>query len=239
MTLRYCCALVAAAFLIAASAAAQTPTAPVADQSPVLFVVNSRNAKLQADKLTLEGVSPRAIVFATRPSRNIRQIATPDMVELWRTGSFATNPPNATISVFEKDGSGISDAVVILAGASLTGDTLVFDVALVNGNLAGAEGPASVFIDTVWFQDGRYIGDSKTTGGNTPAIGSPSGTSTFKGWSNPAPDRSNAPPPVTRQQGSGAAAPPPPTYYDPAPSVPSPVPNRCGPPYFPPCPGPS
>lgn len=238
MTLRSCCALAAAAILVAASAVAQTATDPVADQSPVLFVVNSRNAKLQADKLTLEGVSPRAIVFATRPSRSILQIATPDMVELWRTGSFARNPPNATVSVFEKDGSGISDAVVILAKATLTGDTLVFDVALVNGNIAGAEGPASVFIDTIWFQEGKYIGDSKTTGGNTPAIGSPSGTSTFKGWSNPAPDRSNAPPPVPRQQG-GATAVPPPTAYDAPPPAPPPALTRCGPPYFPPCPGPS
>lgn len=234
MTLRSCCALAAAVFLAAASAVAQTATAPVADQSPVLFVVNSRNAKLQADKLMLEGVSPSAIVFGTRPSRSVLQIATPDLVELWRTGSFARNPPNATISVFEKDGSAISDAVVILARARLTGDTLTFDVAVVNGNIAGAEGPASVFIDTIWFQDGKYIGDSKTTGGNTPAIGSPSGTSTLKGWSNPAPDRSNQPPPVSRQQG-GATAPPPPTFYD----APPPALTRCGPPYFPPCPGPS
>ena len=204
MTLRYYCALAAAAVLVAASAMAQTATAPVAGQSPVMLVLNSRNATLQADKLTLEGVSPSAIVFASRPSRTILQLATPDMVELWRTGSFAGNPPNATISVFKKDGSGISDAVVILTTATLTGDTLVFDVALVNGNIADAEGPASVFIDTVWFQDGKYIGDSKTTGGNNPAIGSPSGTSTFKDWSNPAPDRSDRPPSAPRQQGGSA-----------------------------------
>jgi hypothetical protein len=140
--------------------------------------------------------------------------------------------------VFDKDGSGISDAVVILTKANLTGDTLVFDVAVVNGNIAGAEGPASVFIDTVWFQDGRYIGDSRTTGGNTPAIGSPSGTSTFKGWSNPAPDRSNQPPSVPRQQG-GATALPPPAFYDAPPSASPSAPTRCGPPYFPPSPGPS
>ena len=237
MTLRYCCALAAAAFLVAVSAMAQTATTPVAGQSPVMLVLNSRNATLQADKLMLEGVSPSAIVFASRPSRTILQLATPDMVELWRTGSFAGNPPNATISVFKKDGSGISDAVVILTKATLRGDILVFDVALVNGNIAGAEGPASVFIDTVWFQDGRYIGDSKTTGGNTPAIGSPSGTSTFKGWSNPAPDRSNQPS-VPRQQG-GATAPPPPSYYDAAPPAPAAPLTRCGPPFFPPCPGPS
>lgn len=163
-----------------------------------MLVLNSRNAKVQADKLSLEGVSPSAIVFASRPARTIVQLATPDMVELWRTGSFAGHPPNATLSVFKKDGSGIAEAVVILTKARLTGDTLVFDVAPVAGNIADAEGPASVFIDTVWFQDGKYIGDSRTTGGNTPAIGDPSGTGTFKGWSYPAPDRSDRPPSVPR-----------------------------------------
>ena len=217
MHIRHCCALALAALLAATSALAQTSLAPVADQSPVLFVVNSRNAKLVGDKLTLEGVSPSAIVFATRPSRSILHMATPDMVELWRTGSFARNPPNATLSVFEKDGSGISDAVVILAKANLAGDTLVFDVAVVNGSVAGAEGPASVFIDTIWFQGGEYIGKSNTSGGTSPAIGSPSGTSTFHGWSNPAPSGASR----DRQQPSGGATARPP--------------SPCGPPHFPPC----
>lgn len=235
MNIRSCFILVLAALLVTATATAQTAPAPVTDQSPVLFVLNSRNAKLQANKLTLEGVSPSAIVFATSPSRSILHVATPDMVELWRTGSFARNPPNATISVFEKDGSGISDAVVILAKANLARDTLVFDVAVVNGSIAGAEGPASMFIDTIWFQEGKYIGSNRTTGGNTPAIGSPTGTSTLKGWSNPAPDKSSVP----SQQGGATARPPPlsvppssaPPSYAPSRSAPSP----CGPPYFPPC----
>ena len=237
MNVRSCFALVTAALLAATTAVAQTAPAPVADQSPVLFVVNSRNAKLQADKLTLEGVSPSAIVFATSPSRSILHVATADMVELWRTGSFARNPPNAAISVFEKDGSGISDAVVILAKANLVGDTLVFDVAVVNGSISGAEGPASVFIDTIWFQEGEYIGSNKTTGGTTPAIGSPTGTSTLKGWPNPAPDRSSPP----SREGGATARPPPPLSAPPpsalSPSAPPPsAPSVCGPPYFPPCP---
>lgn len=232
MNIRSCCALVMAALLAAIPAAAQTAPAPVADQSPVLFVVNARNAKLQAGKLTLQGVSPSAIVFATRPSRSVLHIATADVVELWRTGSFAWNPPNATISVFEKDGSGISDAVVILAKANLAGDTLVFDVAVVNGNISGAEGPASVFIDTIWFQEGKYIGSNQTTGGITPAIGSPTDTSTFEGWSNPAPDRSSP----AGQAGGATARPPPPLSAPPASALSPSPPSVCGPPYFPPCP---
>jgi hypothetical protein len=197
----------------------------VADQSPVLFVLNARAARLAGSRLTLEGVSPGAIVLATRPSRSVLQVATPDLVELWRTGSFARNPPNAALSVFEKDGSGISDAVVVLARPILAGDTLTFDVAVVNGSIAGADGPASVFIDTIWFQGGQYIGSSKTSSG-APAIGSRSDTSTLKGWSNPAP---NAPARAApdRQRTGGATAPPPPGAAE--------RPPVCGPPHFPPC----
>lgn len=221
MVIRHLCALAVAALLAATSVFAQP--APVADQSPVLFVLNARNASLAGNKLTLEGVSPSAIVFATRPSRSILHVATPDMVELWRSGTFAKNPPNAAISVFEKDGSGISDAVVVLGRANLTGDTLVFDVAAVNGSIAGADGPASMFIDTIWFQGGEYIGKNKTTGGSTPAVGSRSDTSTLSGWSNPAPDR------ATRSRPPGGAVAPPPPLTVPPPSSP------CGPPHFPPC----
>ena len=164
---RFWCALVAT-LLAAPSAFGQSapyadPPA-VADQSPALFVVNARQATLQGDKLVLDGVSPGAVVFATRPSRSILHVATPDLIELWRTGSFAKNPPNAVVSVFAKDGSGISDVVVVLARPALSGDKLVFDVALVDGSIAGAEGPASVYIDTVWIQGGRYIGHQQDDG---------------------------------------------------------------------------
>jgi hypothetical protein len=227
MGIRHFRALVTTALLVAslaASLAATSTFAQVADQSPVLFVLNARNATLQGNKLTLEGVSPSAVVFATRPSRSILHVATPDMVELWKSGTFAKNPPNAAISVFEKDGSGISDAVVVLGRANLAGDTLVFDVAVVNGSIAGADGPASMFIDTIWFQGGEYIGKSKTSGGNTPAVGSRSDTSTLKGWSNPAPSGTSR---GSSQQGGATARPPP--------SAPPPRTTPCGPPHFPPC----
>ncbi|MGQ0581275.1 MAG: hypothetical protein ACT4O6_05020 [Reyranella sp.] len=204
--------------------AAPPAIAQVADQSPVLFVLNARNATLAGNKLTLEGVSPSAVVFATRPSRSVLHVATPDMVELWKSGTFAKNPPNAAISVFEKDGSGISDAVVVLGRANLAGDTLVFDVAVVNGSISGADGPASMFIDTIWFQGGEYIGKSKTSGGSAPAVGSRSDTSTLKGWSNPAPTGTQR---GSSQQGGATARPPP--SAAPARTTP------CGPPHFPPC----
>ena len=138
-------------------------------------------------------------------------MATPEMVEIWRTGSFAKDPPNATASVFSKDGSSVADVVVVLKAAKLEGEKLTFDVQVLEGSLGKADGPASVFIDTLWWGVGSngfsYYGTSQTTGGETPAIGDPHGTSTFSGWSNPSPTHPYVPPPrELRNRGRRTAA---------------------------------
>ncbi len=118
---------------------------------PSLFVLNSRGATLKDGKLVLTGVSPNAIVFADRPVRAAGHDLTARIVEDWGNGSdnFAKDPPNATVSGFKKDGSGVADAVVVLKSPKLEGDNLSFDVAVLEGDLAGADGPASVFIDII------------------------------------------------------------------------------------------
>jgi hypothetical protein len=117
---------------------------------PSLIVLNARGASLQGQKLTLVGVAPNSIVFADRPVRSAGHVLTAHLLEEWGTGSdsFAKDPPNATVSVFSKDGSGVGDAVVVLKTPNLQGDRLTFDVQ-VWGDLAGADGPASVFIDII------------------------------------------------------------------------------------------
>jgi hypothetical protein len=74
-------------------------------------------------------------------------MVTPDMADIWCTGSFAKDPPNATVSVFHKDGGNVSDLVVTLKTARLEGEKLTFDVDVLEGSLGAADGPASVFID--------------------------------------------------------------------------------------------
>ncbi len=41
--------------------------------------------------------------------------------------------------------------MVVLKAAKLEGEKLTFDVAVLEGSLGKADGPASVFIDTIWF----------------------------------------------------------------------------------------
>ena len=180
--------------------------------SSALIVLNAKGAKLDGQKLVLEGVLPTATLFTSRPVRTVGHMVTPHMVEIWRTGSFAQDPPNATVSAFSRDGSSVTDAVVVLNSAKLEGDRLTFDVRVLEGSLGTSDGPVSVFIDTLWWGVGSngftYYGQNQTTGGETPNIGDPHGTSTFSGWSNPAPTTPYVPPP--RSYIGGAPAPPPP-----------------------------
>jgi hypothetical protein len=123
---------------------------------PSLIVMNARGANLQGGKLTLTGVAPNSIVFADRPVRAAGHSLTTDLLEEWSPSnasdeSFTKNPPNATVSVFSTDGSKVRDAVVVLKTAKLEGDRLTFDVDVLEGDLAGGDGPAALFIDRFGF----------------------------------------------------------------------------------------
>jgi hypothetical protein len=122
-----------------------------AEVVPSLIVINANGAVLQGDKLTLTGVAPNSIVFADRPVRAAGHDLTSHIVEDWGAGSdnFANDPPNATVSGFSRDGSAIKDVVVVLKSPKLEGDMLTFDVNVLEGDLAGADGPAAVFIDII------------------------------------------------------------------------------------------
>jgi hypothetical protein len=117
---------------------------------PSLFVLNSRGATLQGETLVLTGVTPSSIIFADRPVRAAGHQPTADIIAEWASGddSFAKNPPNATVSVLGKDGS-VKDVVVVLKNPKLEGDKLSFNVQVLEGDLAGGDGPAAVFIDII------------------------------------------------------------------------------------------
>ena len=128
-----------------------TPSAtPKPEIVPSLFVINSRGATLQGDTLTLTGVMPHSIIFADRPVRSAGHQLTSDIIADWGAGddSFTKNPPNATISVFSKDGT-VKDAVVVLKSPKLEGEKLSFNVQVLEGDLAGGDGGAALFIDII------------------------------------------------------------------------------------------
>jgi hypothetical protein len=136
-----------------------------ADMVPSLFVMNARGASLQGQTLTLTGISANSIVFADRPIRAAGHLLTQHLLEEWSDGSFAKDPPNATVSVLSKDAASVHDAVVELRDPHLDGERLTFDVRVLEGDLAGADGPASVFVDIIGlpFTPLSYAGVARRT----------------------------------------------------------------------------
>jgi hypothetical protein len=119
---------------------------------PSMIVLNARAAKLEGRSLILDGISPNAIIFADRPVRSAGHALTAHLLEEWTDkapDSFAKTPPNATVSVFSKSKVGVVDAVVVLKSPRLEGERLTFDVDVLEGNLVGADGAASVFVDII------------------------------------------------------------------------------------------
>jgi hypothetical protein len=150
--------LTAAALLFAATAAlAQTPPRVIGTPQqpqivPSMIVINAQGAKIANQKLVLDGVSPNAIVFADRPVRAAGHALTAHLLEEWSDSSadsFAKDPPNATISVMSKEKGKVSDAVVVLKSPKLEGDRLTFDIAVLEGDIGKADGPATLFIDII------------------------------------------------------------------------------------------
>ncbi len=117
---------------------------------PSLIVMNSHSATLKGDTLTLNGVSSNVIIFADRPVRSAGHALTAHFLEEWAApDSFGKDPPNATVSAFDKTATIVKDAVVELTAPKMNGADLTFTVKVLEGDLNGADGPAAVFIDII------------------------------------------------------------------------------------------
>jgi hypothetical protein len=147
-------AVVPAPAQVMSAPAQKTVDATKTEMVPSLIVMNAQSASLKGETLILNGVAPSTIVFADRPVRAAGHMLTAHLVEGWgKEGEgFAKDPPNATVSVFRKGDATVQDAVVVLKTPKLVGDHLTFAVKVLEGDIAGADGPAAVFIDTADFE---------------------------------------------------------------------------------------
>ena len=70
-------------------------------------------------------------------------------VPFWKEGkdSFLSDPPNATLSVFDENK--VKDVVVVLRDPELKGDELSYTVRVLEGKMPAKGGPASLFIDII------------------------------------------------------------------------------------------
>ncbi|MGA9237373.1 MAG: SHOCT domain-containing protein, partial [Desulfobacterales bacterium] len=142
--------------LLSAFVAVQPGTAASAEPKPliipVLFVQNAEAVVFGKGTLTLKGVSPMTVFFSDRPVRIAGHFNTKDeFVPLWDEGkdSFLKDPPNATVSIYEKGREQLTDVVVKLSKPRLEGKDLTYDIKVIEGKVPQKGGACSVFIDII------------------------------------------------------------------------------------------
>jgi hypothetical protein len=146
----------AAAALAASAAPLKSAFAQAAKGFPkeadCLFVQNAKSMTYDKakGKLTLRGVSPVTIFFSDRPERVAGNMLTTGFVPFWSEGkdSFSKDPPNANLSILEKD-KALADVVVTLRSPALKGEDLTYDVNVLEGDMPAKGGPVSLFIDII------------------------------------------------------------------------------------------
>ena len=125
-----------------------------------LFVQTAKDVSFQNGTMVLRGVNPTTICFADRPDRIAGHMPTANIVPLWTEGkdSFTSDPPNATLSVMNRDA--VSNIVVVLRNPRLNGDELTYDIRTLEGTPPTQGGPCSLFIDIIGMPmtPGSYAG---------------------------------------------------------------------------------
>ena len=116
----------------------------------VFFVQSAKSVQFDAGTriLILKDVSPTMIWFTDRPQHLAGHEMVQDFVGTWDKGkdSFAANPPNATLSIFQ--GDHVLDAVVVLSDPRLKGTDLVYHVDILEGKIPATAGISTLFIDS-------------------------------------------------------------------------------------------
>jgi hypothetical protein len=120
------------------------------EEIEALFVQTAGRLTAEGGKaITLQALSPSTIYFADRPKREVGHMSTQQFVELWGEGdnSFELDPPNAVLSFAEPGDRTPEEVVVTIRNPRLAGESLTYEVDVLDGNLPTSTGPCALFID--------------------------------------------------------------------------------------------
>jgi hypothetical protein len=126
----------------------------------LMFVQVADDMKADATSLRLVGVAQQTLYFADRPVRKAGNLTMAGYLDEWQAvegpDNFGSNPPNATLSVYEPGQAANSLAVVILTHPVVDGRDLVYNYKVIEGEIPKNGGATSLFID--WIGAGGGVG---------------------------------------------------------------------------------
>jgi hypothetical protein len=113
-----------------------------------MFVQLARGVRGTSKALTLEGIAPSTLYFSDRPERVVGHMTNEQFIDQWGKGpnSFEADPPNAVLSFPDTMGE-LDDAVVVLNSPQLDGDSLQYNMTLLEGSVPEKAGACTLFID--------------------------------------------------------------------------------------------
>lgn len=119
------------------------------DEPRFLFVQNAKSMRYSNGELELQQVSPMTVFFSDRPKRIAGHMRTDHFLKIWNGGknSFKRVPPNATLSVFNKNSQAI-DVVLALSEPRISGDKVIYKAKVLLGTPPESGGENSLFIDS-------------------------------------------------------------------------------------------
>jgi hypothetical protein len=133
-----------------------------ADENKVqlMFVQTADSLKADSKTLRLVNVGQQTLYFSDRPVRIAGHLTMPAYLDEWKASegpdNFGSNPPNATLSVYEPGQSENTLTVVEISHPVIHGKDLVYDYRLIEGTMPKAGGATALFID--WIGVGGGVG---------------------------------------------------------------------------------
>ncbi len=124
-------------------------TGTQADEFEALYAQTAGGMAYEDGRLTLDGIGATTLYFSDRPQRITGHIPTDEFFDTWGEGddSFASDPPNAVLSIFSEDE--VNDVVVVLKDPALDGDQMSYQVDILDGEMPANGGASSLFIDMI------------------------------------------------------------------------------------------
>ena len=126
----------------------------------LMFVQTADDLKTDSDTLRLVNVGQQTLYFSDRPVRVAGHLTMPAYMDEWKAGegpdNFSSDPPNATLSVYESGNHENTLAVVEISHPVIDGKDLVYHYKMISGTMPKAGGATALFID--WIGAGGGVG---------------------------------------------------------------------------------
>src|SRR6266516_2403304 len=128
----------------------------------LMFVQTADDLKADGRTLRLVNVGQQTLYFSDRPVRIAGHLTMPAYMDEWKAGAgpdnFSSDPPNATISVYEPGHNDNKLAVVAISHPVIDGKDLVYNYTLIEGTMPRAGGATALFIDWIGADGGVGVG---------------------------------------------------------------------------------